>query len=236
MSKNLFNTQSGAADQQMVQVSLMGLHGDGPQLTQFFFFFLLDCSFSIYSLLKLSLPCSVLQPARASGPHDRRLWPHAMQTHMRACWARYVHAQHETTDSDAAGRGQMWQSRDVLPSEHDFGRQGGAATHSTGTRVRPGSVAKVSSHQLMTQTGLPPGCSMSGNITRSSPAQEESCHSGFPPSLLRVAPCCPALTGETDSHWAPIAGSSGLLRPDCLPSAPAYMRAAVLWEGGSCMI
>lgn len=67
-----------------------------------------------------------------------------------------MHAEHETTDTDTAGGGPMWQSRAVLPSEHDFGRQGGAVTHSTGTRVMPLTVAQVSPHQLMTQTGLPP--------------------------------------------------------------------------------
>lgn len=124
--------------------------------TIFFFFFLLDCSFSIYYLLELSFPCSILQPAQASVPHNRRFWPHAMQTHTCMLSPSYIHAEYEPRDTDTAGRGQMWQSRAVLPSEHDLGRQGGAVTHSTTTRGQPVSVAKVSSHQLMTRTGLRP--------------------------------------------------------------------------------
>lgn len=56
MRKNLFNTQPSGVYQQMVKVFLMGLHGDGLQPTQIFFF----CSIVHYRLLKLSRPCSIL--------------------------------------------------------------------------------------------------------------------------------------------------------------------------------
>lgn len=108
MSKNLFNAQSGAADQQMVQVSLMGLHGDGPQLTQFFFFFF--ARLFIFYLLLVETLTPVLRPPASPGlgpPRSAPLAPRHANTH--ACVLGPLRAR--TARNHRLRRG--WQGADV---------------------------------------------------------------------------------------------------------------------------
>lgn len=107
--------------QHMVKVLLMGLYGDGPQLTHRFF------------CLRAPFLFTIRCPSHCHAPSSshRLAWVSVSGSmpckHMCVQSPGSMYAACEATETETTGRGQIWQSWAVWLSEHDFGRQGGSS-------------------------------------------------------------------------------------------------------------